>query len=163
MWLVTASELVSALKIWHISNMAQGHGLSSHSELLNSFEPPYLHSWIPPFSLLVPIVHFLLSLFCQYHHLFIDRVYTHYGASQAVLVVKDPPASAKGVRDTGSISGSGTWRIPRSEEPGRLQSISLQSQPRLKQHSTHGCTLSTSTLLPIIILHYVFWNAASLG
>ena len=55
-------------------------------------------------------------------------------ASQVVLVVKNPPAKAGDVRDTGSIPGSGrsleedmathssilAWRIPWTEEPGRL-------------------------------------------
>ena len=55
-------------------------------------------------------------------------------ASQAVLVVKNPPASAGNIRDTGSIPGSErsseegmvtrssilAWRIPWTEEPGRL-------------------------------------------
>ena len=57
-----------------------------------------------------------------------------------VLVVKNPPANAGDVRDVGSIPGLGrsleesmvthssilAWRIPRTEEPGRLQSIGLQ-------------------------------------
>ena len=66
------------------------------------------------------------------------------------LVVKNPPASAGDIRDTGSISGSGrspggghgnhssvlAWRIPRTEEPGGLQSIGssirVQSRTQLK-------------------------------
>ena len=32
------------------------------------------------------------------------------------------------------------WRVPRTEEPGGLQSIGLQSQARLKQLSTHSCS-----------------------
>ena len=61
-------------------------------------------------------------------------------ASYMVLVVKDPPAKAGNIRDTGSISGSErsleegmtthssvlAWRIPWTEEPGGLQSIMLQ-------------------------------------
>ena len=31
------------------------------------------------------------------------------------------------------------WRIPWTEEPGRLQSIGLQSQTQLKQLSMHAC------------------------
>ena len=31
------------------------------------------------------------------------------------------------------------WRISWTEEPGRLQSIGLQSQTRLKQLSMHHC------------------------
>ena len=69
------------------------------------------------------------------------------GASQVVLVVKNPPASAGDVSEMGSISGSGrplggghgnlssilAWRIPWTEESGGLQSIGLQSQTRLKR------------------------------
>ena len=45
------------------------------------------------------------------------------------------------------------WRIPRSEEPGRLQSIGLQSQKQLKQLSRHlikeeGNGTPTPVLLP---------------
>ena len=57
-----------------------------------------------------------------------------------VLVVKNPLANAGDIRDTGSIPGSGrspggrhgnplqflAWRIPWTEEPGRLQSIGSQ-------------------------------------
>ena len=62
------------------------------------------------------------------------------GASQVVLVVKNPPANAGDIRDVGSIPRLGrsqeegmatrssilVWRIPWTEEPGRLQSIGLQ-------------------------------------
>ena len=61
-------------------------------------------------------------------------------ASPVALVVKNPPASAGGVTDVGSIPGWGrpleegmathasilAWRIPRTEEPGGLQSMGLQ-------------------------------------
>ena len=57
-------------------------------------------------------------------------------------MVKNPPANAGDVRDVGSIPGwedpleEGiathssilAWRIPWTEEPGRLQSLELQSQ-----------------------------------
>ena len=57
-----------------------------------------------------------------------------YGASQVVLVVKNLPANAGHIRDSGSIPGSGrsleggmathssilAWRIPWIEEPGGL-------------------------------------------
>ena len=53
------------------------------------------------------------------------------------LVVKNPPANAGDVRDSGSIPGLGrspggghgsilTWRIPWTEEPGQLQSMGSQ-------------------------------------
>ena len=56
----------------------------------------------------------------------------NYGASQMALVVKNPPASAGDIRDTGSISGLGRspgvgngnllqysdLEIPWTEEPG---------------------------------------------
>ena len=62
------------------------------------------------------------------------------GASQMALVVKNPSASAGDIRDSGLIprwrispgGGHGNplsilaWRIPRTEEPGRLQSMGLQ-------------------------------------
>ena len=55
--------------------------------------------------------------------------------------------------DAGLIPGSGRspgeghgnpcqysyWRIPRTEEPGRLQPIGLQSRTQLKQLSIHAC------------------------
>ena len=63
-------------------------------------------------------------------------LYTFYRASQVVLVVKNPPANAGDVRDMGLIPGSGrshssmathpnilVWKIPRTEEPGGLQSM----------------------------------------
>ena len=54
-----------------------------------------------------------------------------------IIVVKNMPANAEDVRDEGSIPGSGrspgegnatrfsilAWRIPWTEEPGRLQSM----------------------------------------
>ena len=57
-----------------------------------------------------------------------------------VLVVKNPPANAGDPRDTGWIPGSGrcpgggmatrsnipAWKIPWTEEPGKLQSMGLQ-------------------------------------
>ena len=56
------------------------------------------------------------------------------------LLVKNLPASSGDIRDGGSIPGSGrpleegmttrssifAWRIPRTEEPGGLQSIGSQ-------------------------------------
>ena len=66
----------------------------------------------------------------------LSREHTKYlkGAFQVALVVKNPPAHAGDARDVGSISGSGrspgagmathsgilAWRIPWTEEPGRL-------------------------------------------
>ena len=62
-----------------------------------------------------------------------------HGASQVVLVVKNPPANVGDIRDAGSIPGLGrspggghgthssilVWRIPKTGEPGRILSISL--------------------------------------
>ena len=56
--------------------------------------------------------------------------------SQVALVVKDPPANAEDIRHVGLIPGSErspgeghynilVWRIPWTEEPGRLQSLGL--------------------------------------
>ena len=61
--------------------------------------------------------------------------------SPGTSVVKNPPASAGGVGDSGSIPGSGrspeeemathssvlAWRIPGSQETGGLQSLRLQT------------------------------------
>ena len=61
------------------------------------------------------------------------------GASQVALVVKNLPAKAGEVREVGSIPGVEdplgeemathpsilAWRVPWTEEPGRLQSIGL--------------------------------------
>ena len=61
-------------------------------------------------------------------------------AFQMTLVVKNPPASAGDIRDMGRIPGLGrspgegqgnvshilAWRIPQTEEPGKLQSMGLQ-------------------------------------
>ena len=60
--------------------------------------------------------------------------------TQVVLVVKNPPANARAIKDDGLIPASGntleegmetyssilTWRIPCTEEPGGLQSIASQ-------------------------------------
>ena len=60
--------------------------------------------------------------------------------SQVALVAKNLPANARDIRETGSILGQEgpleegmathssilAWRIPWTEEPGRLHSIGLQ-------------------------------------
>ena len=65
---------------------------------------------------------------------------SHTTVSQVALVVKNPPANARDIRDAGWIPGLGrsmeegmsthssvlVWRIPRTEVPGKLQSIGLQ-------------------------------------
>ena len=72
-----------------------------------------------------------------------------------VLVIKNPPANAGDVRDSGLIPGSGrspnegvathsrilAWRIPWTEEPGGLQPTASQTARQLKQFSTqaHVC------------------------
>ena len=62
------------------------------------------------------------------------------GASQVVLVVKNPPANARGAGDTSLIPGLGRspggghgnplqyscLRIPWTDKPGRLQFMELQ-------------------------------------
>ena len=77
-------------------------------------------------------------------------------ASQVVLVVKNPGADARDIRDTGLSLGwedpleKGTathsrilaWRVPCREEPGRLQSIRSQRVGRNLAH-THTHTPST--------------------
>ena len=77
-------------------------------------------------------------MFEQGYYLFIKNRY-NYGAYKVVLVVKNLPANARDIRDAGLIPGSGrspgkghghssilAWRIPCTEEPGRLQSTGSQ-------------------------------------
>ena len=61
-------------------------------------------------------------------------------------MVKNPPANAGDLRDTGSVPGSGrsleegvathssilAWRIPRTEEPGGLQSVGRKKSDMTK-------------------------------
>ena len=68
------------------------------------------------------------------------------GASQVALAVKNPPTNAGRRNNTGLIPGLGrspeeematpssvlAWRIPWTEEPGRLQYTGSQSQTQLK-------------------------------
>ena len=93
----------------------------------------------------------LLSYVFNLFHLYLPW------ASQVALEVKEPSCNAGDPRDAGSIPGSGrfpggvathssilAWRIPWTEEPGRLQSTGSQRVgPRLKwlstQHSRTYC------------------------
>ena len=74
-------------------------------------------------------------------HIWVSIFSSHYKRhSQVALVVKNSPASAGDIRDMGSIPGSGrsleketathssilAWIIPRTEEPGGLQSMGPQ-------------------------------------
>ena len=75
------------------------------------------------------------------------------GTSRVVLVVKTLPANAGDARDTSSIPGSGrsleqemvthssirAWKIPWTEEPGRLQSMGPQRVRHnwVTEHTTH--------------------------
>ena len=52
-----------------------------------------------------------------------------------VHAVAKSPTRLSNFHFTSSIHA---WRTPRTEEPGRLQSIGLQGQTRLKQLSTHA-------------------------
>ena len=72
-------------------------------------------------------------------------------ASQVALVVKNPPASAGDMRDTGSIPGSGrspgeengnhsstlAWKIPWTEEPGSTIHGVPKSQTRLSNFTSY--------------------------
>ena len=68
------------------------------------------------------------------------------------LVIKNPPANAGDLRDVGLIPGSGSspggghgsivaWRIPWTEEPGRLHTVHrvAKNWTRLKQLNKHVC------------------------
>ena len=70
-----------------------------------------------------------------------------------VLMVKNLPANAGDLRDTGSIPGQEdpleagmathsnilAWRVPCTDEPGGLQPVGSQSQTRLKGLGIHAC------------------------
>ena len=65
-------------------------------------------------------------------------------ASEVVPVVNSLPVNAGAIRDVDPLedgmathSSSLAWRIPRTEEPGGLQYIGLQSRTWLKQLSIH--------------------------
>ena len=92
-------------------------------------------------------------------------VYRRIRDSQVALVVKNLPANAGDLRDVGSIPGLGRssgegngnpvqyscfnrvldMRIPWTEEPGRLQSMGLQSWTRLKSLSAYAQKNSPQT------------------
>ena len=78
----------------------------------------------------------------------------YIGASQVVArVVKNPPANAGGLNPETRVrsldqedpleKGMATqssilaWRMPWTEEPGRLQSTGSQNRTRLKRMNTH--------------------------
>ena len=75
-----------------------------------------------------------------------------YYASQVLLVVKNLPTSEGDMRDSSSIPGSGrspgegngtyfrilAWKIPWTEEPGRLQSMGLQRVRQLSSEAPHS-------------------------
>ena len=90
--------------------------------------------------------------------------YVQFGASQVALVVKNPPANAGDIRDSVRSlgwedpleEGMGThysilaWRIPRTEEPGRLQPTGSQ---RVRHDwsnlaCTHTCTVYHMSVIP---------------
>ena len=76
----------------------------------------------------------------------------HVGASQVALMVKNPPANAEDIKtqvwylgqedplekEMATQSSILAWRIPWTEEPGRLQSMGPQSQTWLKQLSMYA-------------------------
>ena len=83
--------------------------------------------------------------------------------SQVVLVAKKPPANAGDIREVGLIPGSGrspgggngtpssilVWRMPWTEEPGRLQSMRLQTHAQSNQSITlHPLFLQENDSLP---------------
>ena len=80
--------------------------------------------------------------------MFLQELYLWFPVA---LVVKNLPANAGDIRDSGSIPESGRYPgegngnslqyscigNPRTEKPGELQSTGLQSRTRLKQLSLH--------------------------
>ena len=66
----------------------------------------------------------LIQVFCIFYNLYTPN-FLGASASQVVLVVKTPPANAGGVRDTGSIPGSG--RSPGGGHGNPLQYSCLEN------------------------------------
>ena len=68
------------------------------------------------------------------------------GASQVVLVIKNPPANARDLRDAGSIPGSG--RLPRGGHGNTLQCSCLENpmDRRALQATVHKVTESQTWL-----------------
>ena len=56
------------------------------------------------------------------------------------MQVRSPGQEDPLEKDMAAHSGILAWRIPWTEEPGRLQSMGLQSQTRLKWLSAYACT-----------------------
>ena len=93
-----------------------------------------------------------ISLITFYNYKY-KNAYTCIWASLVALVVKNLPANIEDVRDTGLVPRLGrspegrhathfsilAWRIPWTEEPGRLQSMGWQSWTWLKWLSMHTC------------------------
>ena len=91
-----------------------------------------------------------------------QQLTVHLRASWVPLAVKYPLDNAADLRDTGSITGLGrspgggmaphsiilAWRIPWTEEPGRLQSMGLQRVRHSGSNLAHTHELSWSQLQP---------------
>ena len=85
--------------------------------LLQAYESRYHRQLVPRHLLFCsPQVNSTKHLFCLPFYFILELI---NGASQVVLVVKNPPANAGDLRDTGSIPGSG-------KSPGGRHSNPLQ-------------------------------------
>ena len=94
-------------------------------------------------------------------------MYTDMCASQVVLVVKNPSASAGDVREAGLIPGLGRspggrhgphscilpWRLPWTEEPDRLQFIGSQ---RIR-HNKSDLARTRNDTYPLSYYHTEYW------
>ena len=109
-------------------------------------------------------------------HLLLGPVQRKSVDPQVVLMVKNPPANAGATGDGGSIPGSGrspggrcdnplgilAWRIPWTEEPGRLPAMGPHSRTRLKrlgmQHGLdHKPELDRSSEVGLLALGW-YWS-----
>ena len=119
-------------------------------------------------------------------------IYILEGVSLVMLMVKNPPANAGDIRDSGSIPDLGrpppeegmathsrilTWRIPWTEEPGRLQPIGLQRvghywkdlAPRHTSFKSSKCVISlythTAFLEELVVQHFPahYWGEGILS
>jgi len=102
-------------------------------------------------------IEFVTILLLLYVLVFWPQVMWNLRASLVAQMIKNLPARQetyvlslgwedpleKGMATHSSILD---WRIPWTEEPGRLQSMGLQSRTLWKQLSTCACTISISPL-----------------
>ena len=70
----------------------------------------------------------------------LEPEYELFGASQVVLVVKNPPANAGDIRDTGSIPGSGRFPGEGHDNPLQYSCLNNPMDRGALWATVHGVT-----------------------